>query len=198
MSQQCALTASKASCTLGCIQSSVASRSREEILPLYSALVRACLESCLKLWSPQHREDMDQLEWGQRRATITIRGMEHLSYEERLKNLGLFSLEKRRLWGNFIAAFQYLKGAYKKDGEKPFSRACCNRTRGNSFKLKKGRLRLDIKKKFSMMRVVKHWNRLSREVVDVPTLETFKGTRDGVLSNLILLKMSLLIAGGLD
>ena len=57
-------------------------------------------------------------------------------------------------------AFQYLKGAYKKDGDKLFSRACCNRTRGNGFKLKEGRFRLDIRKKFFTMRVVKHWNGL--------------------------------------
>ena len=63
-----------------------------------------------------------------------IRGMEHLSYEERLREL--FSMKKRRHWGDHIADFQYLKGAYKKDGDKSFKRACCNRTKGNGFKLK--------------------------------------------------------------
>ncbi|KAK4814151.1 hypothetical protein QYF61_009198 [Mycteria americana] len=72
---------------------------------------------------------MELLERVQRRATRTIRGLEHLSYEDRLREVGLFSLEKRRLLGDLIAAFQYLKGAYKKDGDKLFSRACCNRTR---------------------------------------------------------------------
>jgi len=68
MTWKCALTAQKANRTLGCIPSSMASRSRDGILPLCSALVRAHRESCIQLWSPQHRKDMDLLEWGQRRA----------------------------------------------------------------------------------------------------------------------------------
>ena len=65
-----------------------------------------------------------------------IRGLEHLAYEKRLRELGLFSLQKRRLWGDFIAAFQYIKAAYKKDGETLFTKVCSNKTRGNGFKLK--------------------------------------------------------------
>ncbi|KAK4826356.1 hypothetical protein QYF61_007950 [Mycteria americana] len=104
--------------------------------------------------------------------------MEHLAYEERLRQLGLFSLGERRLQGDLIAAFQYIKGAHKKDGERLFTKACSDRTRGNGFKLEKGRFSLDMRKKFFMMRVVKHWTRLPRGVVDAPSLEVLKVSRD--------------------
>jgi len=99
--------------------------------------------------------------------------------------LRLFSLEKRRLWGDLLAAFQYLKGAYRKDGENLFSKACCNRTRCNGFKLREGRFRRDVRKNFFTVRVVKHYNRLPRELVEAPSLETFKAGLDGTLSNLV-------------
>jgi len=101
------------------------------------------------------------------RATKTNRGLDHLSYDERLRELGLFSLEIRSLWGDLVAAFQYLKGSYKKAGERLFRRACNDRIRSNRFKLKKVRFRLDIRKKFCTMGVVRHWNRFPREAVDV-------------------------------
>jgi len=117
--------------------------------------------------------------------TKMVRGLEDLSYEERLRELDLFSLEKRRLMGNLIAAFQYMKGAYKKAREVLFTRACNDRTRGNGFKLREGRFQLDVRKKLFTMTVVRHWHRLPREFVAAPSLEVFNAVLDGSLSNLV-------------
>ena len=107
-------------------------------------------------------------------------------------------MEKRRLQGNLIVAFQYLKGAYKQEGEWLFMRVDSDRTRGNGFKLGHGRFRLDIRKKFFTQRVVTRWNRLPKEVVDAPSLETFKARLDVALGSLVWWLVTLHIAGGLD
>jgi len=118
------------------------------------------------MWISQYRRDTDLSKCIKWRAAKMIQGMEHL-------------------WGDHIVAFKYLKECYKKAGDRVFSRVCDGRTKGNGFKLKERKFRLDIRKKFFTVRVMRYWHRLPREVVNAPSLETPKIRLDGALSNLI-------------
>ena len=103
-----------------------------------------------------------------------IQGMKHPPYKDRLRELGLFSLEKRRLWEELRMSFPYLKGGFKKEEDRLFSRVFCVGTRGNGFKLKEGRFRLDF-----------FYYRLPRDGLGAPSLETLKIRLDRALRNLI-------------
>ncbi|XP_059579843.1 carboxypeptidase Q isoform X8 [Alligator mississippiensis] len=129
MSQQCDVAAGRANQTLACIHRCFSSKSQDVILPLYLALVKPQLEYCIQFWAPEFEKDVEKLERVQRRVMCIIRGQENRPYEERLRAIGLFSLEKCRLREDLVAAYKYIRGVHQDLRECLFTRAAQVMTR---------------------------------------------------------------------
>ena len=146
VSEQCGIAASKGNQILGLIRRNITYKGKKLIIPLYKAIVRPHLEYCIQAWRPYRKKDIDTLERIQRRATKMIPELRDLSYEERLKECGLTTLETRRLKGDQIEVFKILNGYENIDRNMFFSLKKDSRTRGHEVKLVKDQCRLDIRK----------------------------------------------------
>ena len=151
------------------------------IVPMYKAIVRPHLEYCIQAWSPYLRKDIDMLEKIQRRATKLIPGLRDLRYEERLKECGLTTLEKRRVRGDQIEVFKILNGYENIDSNIFFEIKESKITRGHNFTLVKKQSRLDVRKFSFSQRTINVWNKLSSECVHASSVNMFKNRIDKYL-----------------
>ena len=175
---QCVQARNRANRVLGFISRSVSNRSADVILKLYLALVRPHLDYAVQFWSPYYRMDIKMLESVQRRMTKMIQGIRNLSYEDTLRHLKLHSLERRRVRGDLIEVYKWMRGFNTGNVNKVLVVSEPGRTRSNGFKLEKFRFNKDIGKNWFINRVMDEWNRLSSHVVSANTINTFKNRLD--------------------
>ena len=183
-SQQCLEARNRANKMLGFINRNVSYKSKEVVIQLFNSYVRPYLEYCVQAWRPYHKHNINILEAVQRRATKLVPGLKHLSYSDRLKNLNMFSVERRFIRGDMIEIYKMLKGQVSLNFNEFFTLADDSRCRGHSYKIKKNYCRLDVRKNFFSQRVVKLWNDLPQEVLDSSSLNVFKGRLDGYMNSI--------------
>jgi hypothetical protein len=177
-SHHCSLAAKNANRILGQIRRNIEYKSKEVILRLYKALVRPHLEYCIQVWNPYLKKDIEILEKVQRRATKMIPELKRLCYEDRLNELGLISLKKRRVRGDLIQVYKMIKGIDKVKSAKFFTFNVNSRTRGHRFKFEKKRSRLELRKNFFSQRIIDVWNKLPVNVVEACSVNAFKNELD--------------------
>ena len=177
-SQHCNEAAKKANRMLGFISRNFTYKSKDIVLPLYLSLVRPHLEYAVQFWAPHLQKDIRKLESVQRRATKLIPSLRSKPYEDRLRELNLFSLSKRRLRGKLIECFKILKGFNNVDIKNYFTLAPLLPTRGNGLKLRGHRSNLDSTKYFFTNDIVDEWNKLPENIIQSKTINTFKTKLD--------------------
>jgi len=188
----------KANHILGCIKSSMASRSRKGILSLCSTLGRPHLKSCSAALPPSAQERHGPVGEGPEEGHRNDQGDGTPLLWGKAERVGAVQSVQEKAVGRPYRSLQYLNRVCKRAGEGLFMRAFSDRIRGNGFKLKEGRFRLDKRKKSFTMREVRHWHRLPREAVATPSLKVFRARLDGALSNLVWWKVSLPTAGQVE
>ena len=173
-SQQCSEVIKKANKLVGFIGRSIEYKSKATIVTLYNSLVRPIMEYCVQAWCPYYQKDIAKLERVQRRVTKMIPSLRNKPYEERLKELDLFSLQHRRIRGDLIQVFKIIRGIDNMDYSKYFAIDNSNYTRGNGCKIIGKSFNSNESKNFFFNRIVNLWNGLPREVIECSTVDTFK------------------------
>ena len=177
-SNQCTEVVKTANKLVGFIGRSFSFKTEKIILTLYNSLVRPHLEYNVQFWSPYYKKDIEKLERIQRRLTKMVPRLRNKPYEERLKELNLFTLSKRRLRGDLITLFKMFKGFMNMNPDNFITLDRSNFTRNNGFKIIGKRFKTNEAKHFFFNRVINIWNGLPSNVVDSGTIEIFKNRLD--------------------
>ena len=180
---QCTKAAGRAFGVLASIKRNFTHINKEGFIILYNAYIRPHLEYCVQAWSPFLQKDISCLERVQRKATKLVKGLNKVTYEERLKMLNLFPLSYRRFRGDMIEVFKILNGFDKVNYEQFFKLSETTNLRGHSDKLFLERSRLQIRKGFFSQRIVSNWNGLSELVIGSTSVSMFKNRLDIVCMN---------------
>jgi hypothetical protein len=179
VSAQCSKAAAKAMSVLGMIRRHFKHIDKEEFRILYKSFVRPHLEYCVQVWSPYLKKDIHCLEQVQKRATKMIDGLKYKEYEQRLKIVGLQTLENRRIRGDLIEAYKIITSKENINVAEFFQFSeVGHELRGHRYKLSVQRSRLEVRKNFFSQRVVQHWNRLPEAVVEATSVNCFKAQLD--------------------
>ena len=171
------LQVSKANRILGMLRRSFEHLDSESLVWLYKALVRPHLEYCHHIIHPRFKRDLKLIESVQRRVTKFLPGLKDISYEGRLRRMRLPSMFYRLQRGDMIEVYKYLHGLYN-IADLPFALEESHRTRGNCYKLKKIRCHGLVRQSFFSNRVFELWNSLPNQVVDAPSVNSFKSRLD--------------------
>ena len=166
----------KAQRVLSLINHSFDYMERDMFLILYKSIVRPLLEYATCVWSPYLKKDIRKLESVQRRATKLVKDICHQSYEDRLRHLGLPTLEYRRDRNDMIQVYKAINGIDDIDWMKLFSLAPSNSTRGHSLKLFKKQCRTTHRLHTFSSRIVDQWNSLSNSTVTAKSVNAFKSS----------------------
>ena len=167
----------KANRILGTIKNSCSSRDKTMITLLYKSMVCPHLEYGNAIWGPFYKKDIVGVERVQRRATKLVNGLYNKSYQERLQILKLPSLVYRRRRGDMILVYKIVNSVYRMEINKFYSRSH-NRTRGHQFKFEKKKATIHQRINAFSVRTVNDWNSLPEDVVEAPSVNSFKSRLD--------------------
>jgi len=171
----------KANQMVGLVRRSFTYLDCRSVKMLYTAIIRPHLEYGNIVWHPRYKKDIELLENVQRRATKLVPELKNMDYEQRLRRLELPTLVYRRMRGDAIEVYKYLHGTYMVDAAKllPLAQVRSGvNTRGHSMKLQKRQCATKARQNFFSYRVVNMWNSLSEEVVNAPSVNSFKNRLD--------------------